>query len=279
MRLVEIHVYPVKGARGVALEKSDVLAGGLRHDRRFMVVDDEGNFLTQRTEPTLALVETALAPGALVLAAPGITPVTIDLAALAALAARAPSTPRRRVRVWDDEVDAIEAPAEASELFARHLGRAVTLVFMPDDVVRPVEAPHGRAGDRVGFADAYPVLIATRASLADLNARLTAAGEHAVPMSRFRPNLVVEGGEAYGEDRHGRVRVGALTFRTPKRCARCVVTTVDQLTAEVGKEPLRTLASYRSEGNKVYFAQNAIPEAEGAIAVGDAVSYIDPLVV
>lgn len=277
MRLAEIHVYPVKGARGIALERTDVLAGGLRHDRRFMVVGDDGSFLTQRTEPRLALVETALEEGgrALALTASGRPErVTVDLAALAE---RATSAPRRRVTVWDDDVDAIEAPGDASLLFSRHLGRACTLVFMPDDVVRPVEAPHGRAGDRVGFADAYPVLIATRASLADLNARLEAAGEPAVAMSRFRPNLVVEGGEAYGEDRHSRVRVGALTFRTPKRCARCTVTTVDQLTAEVGKEPLRTLASYRSEGNKVHFALNAIPEGEGAIAVGDAVSYIDTL--
>jgi uncharacterized protein YcbX len=141
---------------------------------------------------------------------------------------------------------------------------------MPDDVVRPVEAPYGAPGDRVGFADAYPYLLATTASLAELNARLDVP----VPMNRFRPNLVVEGGEAYEEERHPRVRIGALTFRMPKRCARCQVTTVVQATAAVSKEPLRTLASYRTEGNNVYFAQNLVPDGEGILAVGDEVDYL-----
>jgi len=267
VRLAEIHVYPVKGARGVALDRTDVLAGGLRHDRRFMLLDADGVFLTQRTVPKLARLTTALEGDFLVLGAEGLGNAAVPLAA------EAHEGPRRRVRVWDDEVDAVVVGGEAAELCAEHLHAHCTLVYMPPDVVRPVEAPFGQAGDRVGFADAYPVLVATRASLADLNARLAAP----VPMDRFRPNLVIDGGEAFEEDRYARVRVGLQTFRMPKRCARCTVTTVDQATGAVGKEPLRTLATYRADGNKVYFAQNAIPDLEGSVAVGDDVEYLEPL--
>lgn len=277
MRLAEIHVYPLKGARGVALERADVLPGGLRHDRRFMLLDAGGAFLTQRTHPTLALLATALDAAAGTL--------TLSTAAGSAVVPLAPDGPRRKVRCWDDDVDAIEVVGDAAALVAQHLGEPCTLVFMPDDVVRPVEAPYGKPGDRVGFADAYPVLLAARASLDDLNARLAAP----VAMSRFRPNLVVDGGAAFEEDRHARVGIGAATFRMPKRCSRCQVVLVDQLTGVVGKEPLRTLAAYRTEANSVYFAQNLIPDASAAtitsgasgalaeIAVGDPIAYLERL--
>jgi uncharacterized protein YcbX len=270
MHLVEINVYPLKGARGIALERADVLAGGLRHDRRFMLLGPDGTFLTQRQHPTLALVTTSLVTrpdgsASLAIGTPAAAPI-----ALALPPPEVASRARRTVRVWDDDVDAVEVGGPVVEALSDHLGLRCSLVFMPDDVVRPVEAPHGTPGDRVGFADAYPVLLATNASLADLNARLDAP----VPMNRFRPNLVVEGGAAYDEERHSRVRVGGLVFRMPKRCARCSVTVVDQATAAVGKEPLRTLAAYRTEHNKVYFAQNLIPDGEGPIAVGDEVAYL-----
>lgn len=235
-----------------------------------MVLGERGAFLTQRSHPRLALVDVALGESAITLAAGGAATASLDDAALAAL-------PRRRVTVWDDDVDAVEVPGDASALLSDHLGERCTLVYMPDDVVRPVEAPYGRAGDRVGFADAYPVLIASLASLADLNARLTAGGKPPVSMGRFRPNLVIDGGAAYEEERFAHLRVGALGLRMPKRCARCQVTTVDPHTAEVGKEPLRTLAGYRTEDNKVYFAMNAVPDGEGVVAVGDRGAYDTPL--
>ena len=122
---------------------------------------------------------------------------------------------------------------------------------------------------RCGFADAFPVLVASLASLDDLNSRLAAP----VPMDRFRPNLVVDGDAPFEEERHPAVTIGAVRMTLPKRCDRCVVTTVNQATAEVGKEPLRTLASYRKDGNQVYFAMNAIPEREGTVAVNDRVEW------
>lgn len=263
MFLSSIHVYPVKGARGIALPSSDVLAGGLRHDRRFMVVSADGTFLTQREYPVLATVEVAFRDGGLALTTSGGT-VVVSLA---------PEGPRMPVTVWDDRTEAVVVPGAASELVSAHVGAPVTLVFMPDDVIRPVDPTYGHPGDRVGFADGFPVLVATEASLADLNARL----DTPVPMDRFRPNLVVRGGEAWEEERFARVVVGAVAFRMPKRCARCPVVTVDQATGVPGKEPLRTLAKFRSSQNKVYFAQNLIPDGTGGrVTVGDAVTYAEP---
>ena len=269
LRLAGIHVYPLKGARGISLERAEALVGGLRHDRRFLLLDAKGGFITQRSHPRLALVTTALSAerSSLALGVPGGTPTEVPLCPATAGAAR------RVVRIWDDDVEAVDVLGPVVEQLSDYLGERCSLVFMPEDVVRPVEAPYGAPGDRVGFADAYPYLLATSASLAELNARLA----EPVPMNRFRPNLVIEGGAAYDEERHARVRIGTLEFRMPKRCSRCQVTTVDQATAAVGKEPLRTLASYRSEDNKVYFAQNLVPDAVGTLGVGDAVEYLDPL--
>jgi uncharacterized protein len=246
VRLASIHVYPVKGARGIALDASDVLRTGLRHDRRFMLVDGDGAFMTQREHPKLALVDVALGVEAITIGGE----IEVPLALPSALA-------RAKVTVWKDTVDAIAVPGDASTWFSDRLGVACTLYWMPPDVDRP------------GFTDAYPVLVATLASLADLNSRL----DTPVPMDRFRPNLVVEGGEAFEEEQHPAVTIGAVRMTMPKRCDRCAVTTVNQRTAEVGKEPLRTLASYRKDGNHVYFAMNAIPEREGRVAVNDVVTW------
>lgn len=262
MRLSSIHVYPVKGARGIAYDQADVLFGGLRHDRRFMIVKSDGSFLTQRSHPRLALVTTAIEGDALVLGAAG-SSTRIPLA---------PDTHhewRRHVHVWHDAVEAVEVHGDVAAMLSEHLGETCQLVFMPDDVIRPVDPRYANASDRVGFADGFPVLLAATASLAELNGRL----EQPVPMDRFRPNLVVEGGAAWDEDRHEHAWVGDLPFRMPKRCSRCQVTTIDQATAEVTNEPLRTLARYRRVGNNVYFAQNLIPDREGVVRVGDDVRY------
>ncbi len=261
MQLAEIHIYPLKGAAGISLERADVRAGGLANDRRFMLVDDRGVFLTQREHPRLALVTTALTDSSLVIG-DGASEVAVPLAC---------DGPRRSVRIWKDETEALEVPGDAAALLSSHLHTRCSLVFMPDDVIRPVDPAYGHTGDRVGFADGFPILLATRASLADLNERLAAP----VPMNRFRPNLVVEGGAPFDEERHRQVRIGHRIFRMPKRCSRCTVTTVDQATGAVGKEPLRTLATYRTEANKVYFAQNTIPVGEGPIALGDEIVYFD----
>lgn len=265
-RVFALYIYPVKGARGIALERSDVLAGGLRHDRRFMVLGAHGTFLTQREHPRMALIETAIEGDELVLWVHG----TTERARVSVRPEDHDAKPRRHATVWKDEVIAVDIGGEATELVSDHLRERCSLVFMPPETIRQVDLDYAREGDRVGFADGFPVLIASLASLADLNTRL----ETAVGIDRFRANVVITGGDPWAEEAASRIRVGDVTFRTPKKCARCVVTTTDQQTGVVvGKEPLRTLAMYRREGNKANFAMNAIPEldAVGQIAIGDAV--------
>jgi uncharacterized protein len=271
-RLASIHVYPLKGARGVALGACDVLAGGLRHDRRFMLVDERGVFLSQRSHPRLALVSVRLGRTAMTLVVPQGSRAPAEL--------RVPLSPgpdarfrRGRVQVWSSKVRALLVPGDASTVLSAFLGTPCTLVFMPDDVVRPVDRRFAQRGDRVGFADGFPVLVASAASLAELNAQMPAP----LPMDRFRPNLVIEGGAPWEEERFGRVRVGGVVLRLPKQCARCNVTTIDQTTAARGKEPLLTLARTRRVGSQVCFAMNAIPDGPGRVRVGNAVTFTEPL--
>jgi uncharacterized protein YcbX len=258
-RVCALYIYPLKGARGIALERADVLAAGLRHDRRFMAIGEKGTFLTQREHPKMALIETTIDGDHLVLSV-GDSHARVLLAG--------PGR-ERRVTVWKDEVSAIDVGGDGAKLLSEHLGERCSLVRMPPSTIRQVDLEFARGGDHVGFADGFPVLIANLASLADLNAKLEAP----VGIERFRPNVVVEGAVAWEEETATHAQIGNVVFRTPKKCARCVVITIDQRTAETSKEPLKTLAVYRREGNKANFAMNAIPEAAGELRIGDSVTF------
>ncbi|MDP9000583.1 MAG: MOSC N-terminal beta barrel domain-containing protein [Myxococcota bacterium] len=259
-----LFVYPVKSCGGIALERAVLDACGLSHDRRWMIVDDEGRFVTQRTEPRLALVGVSLTHDALVLTAPRMSALALPL-----WPQDGPSGRRiRRVVIWRDEVDAFDCGEDAARWASDWLGSRASLVFMPDDVARPVNPKHGRAGDLVSFADAFPVLLASSSSLADLNARMAVP----VPMERFRPNIVVSGCPSWAEDTWTRICISDVPLRVVKPCTRCVITTVDQHTADRGVEPLRTLASFRTRENEVLFAQNCIHDGRGTVAVGDLVT-------
>lgn len=253
-----LFVYPVKGCRGIPLSRAHVEARGLRHDRRWAIVDAGGTTLTQRNHPRLALVDVAVEGDALVLS-------SADAGAPALRLPLAPDGRRRSVTVWSDTVEAIDAGDRAARWATELLGVTASIVHMPDDVRRQVKPAYSRPGDIVGFADAFPLLLASSASLADLNARM----ERPLPMNRFRPNVVVDGCTPWEEDGWTHVRIGDLPVRVPKPCDRCVVTTTDQRTGERGVEPLRTLATFRKRGNDVLFAVNAVPDAAGEIAVGD----------
>jgi uncharacterized protein YcbX len=259
-----LFVYPVKSCRGIALDTATVERRGLRHDRRFMIVDDAGRFVTQRTEPRLALVDVAIDEREVVLSAPDKAALHVDIAAASG------QRERRRVQVWRDQVDAVDCGEEARAWTSDWLGKRTSLVFMPDDTARIVNPKYGADGDVVSFADGYPVLLASTSSLGDLNARLA----EPVPMDRFRPNLVVSGSAPWAEDGWRRIQVGAVAFRVVKPCDRCTVTTVDQRTATRGVEPLRTLATFRMKDNDVLFAQNCIPDAPGTVAIGDAIAVL-----
>jgi hypothetical protein len=272
-RVSSLVVYPVKGMRGVPVERAEATARGLRFDRRFVVVRaEDGQALTQREHPKLALGHAAIDERTLTIAI-GERTVAIAIPPL-----EAPDRRRRPVRVFGDVTEGVDAGPDAAELLSSALGEPAALAFMPDAVLRPVEEEYSLPGDHVSYADGYPILLAATASLAALNTSIAAAGSVAVSMTRFRPNIVVDGSAAWEEERASGVRIGEVELRTPKKCARCVVTTVDQDTALKGPEPLRTLARTRASGNGAHFAMNAIPVLRpGApppvLAVGDPVVF------
>lgn len=225
-----------------------------------MLVDQAGGFLSQRTVPRMALLRVEIGADGLVVRAPGMPDLTVPDAPVFGTSVR--------VEIWGDECDATMADAAANSWFSEFLGLPSRLVHIPDDSLRTVDPDYAEPADRVGFADGFPFLLASEASLADLSQR---AGTD-LPMNRFRPNLVVSGIAPYAEDGWSRIRVGDVSFRVVKPCARCSVTTVDQETAEVGKEPLRTLATFRKVGSKVMFGQNLLHDGTGTLRVGDPVS-------
>ncbi|HUR57192.1 MAG TPA: MOSC N-terminal beta barrel domain-containing protein [Opitutaceae bacterium] len=269
MHLSALYVYPVKSLRGFAVTESAVDDLGLAGDRRFMLIDETGRFLTQRALPRMALIATALAAGQLTLSAQGAGSVTVATAP-------DPAAPLRNVSVWKSEgllaEDCGEAPARWLSAF---LQAKIRLVRIGAKFMRPVLKQVAGPGDRVSFADSVPFLILTEASLVDLNDRLVAQGGEALPMDRFRPNLVVAGATAFAEDSWARFRIGGLTFHAAGPCTRCTITTTNQQTAERGKEPLRTLATYRRDAEDptdVIFGQNVVHETKaGKLRVGDKV--------
>jgi MOSC domain-containing protein len=259
IRLTGLHIYPIKSAHGISLAEAEVDEFGLRHDRRWMVVDESGTFLSQRSHPRLALVVPSIGDEALQVDAPGMGTLRTPLHPKATVATS--------VTVWDDTCPATWLGERTRTWFTEFLGTPCNLVHMADDVVRPADPAFAPPTARVSFADGFPFLLIAEESLADLNRRLA----HPVPMNRFRPNLVVAGAEPYAEDDWRKIEIGGLGLRIVKPCGRCVVTTTDQTTAERGKEPLRTLATYRARGGEVMFGQNVVHDAPGRLRLGDEV--------
>jgi hypothetical protein len=281
-RVSAIYIYPVKSCGGIAVESAAAGTYGFSGDRRFLVVDQSGQFLTQRAQPRLALVHTALSDNCLALSSPAHGSVNVDLA----------HTPGRRseVTVWKDTVAADDCGDEPAQWLSAFLGLPCRLVRAGSAYARRIpdrKVPAGLAATSLGdpdsdlrsvarhevsFADAFPFLVISEASLADLNARL----EVPLPMNRFRPNLVVTGAPPYSEDEWGRFRIGEVIFHGATPCGRCAVPTIDQSTAGRGPEPLRTLATYRRNANgTVMFGRNLIHETKtGRVTVGDMVHLL-----
>ena len=250
--------------KGIPLEEGLCTDRGLEHDRRFMVVDDEGVFRSQREVPRMATIWTEISGDELRLSAEDHDEIAIPL--------RPAGGPKARVQVWNSTVTARGVPS-ADEWLSDYLGLACHLVYMPDETERLSNPRHGGVGNRVGFADGYAYLIASEASLADLNARLAKKAHPALPMNRFRPNLVVSGGAPFAEDHWGEIRVGEAKLRAVKPCGRCQVTTTDQATGEVrGPEPLATLSTFRDSSEfGVMFGMNLVTVRGGRVRVGDEI--------
>ncbi|HEU4681873.1 MAG TPA: MOSC N-terminal beta barrel domain-containing protein [Gemmatimonadales bacterium] len=261
LRLSALTIYPIKAARGIALDQSEIDGFGLRYDRRWMVTDRSGEFLSQRSHPQLALVTPSIQGASLHLDAPGRPRLELPL--------HPSETVTTSVTVWGDTCPATWLGESAARWFSEFLQTDCNLVHMGDRHVRRAD-PTLAPGARVSFADASPFLLISEASLADLNGRLA----EPLPMNRFRPNLVVAGGEPYAEDAWMRIEIGRIRLRMVKPCGRCVVTTTDQSTGERGQEPLRTLATYRRRDGEVMFGQNAVHENTGCLGLGDEVQIL-----
>jgi uncharacterized protein YcbX len=270
-RLQSIHIHPVKAFRSLALREAVVEPWGLAGDRRWMLVDDGGKVVTQRQRPRLALAAAEPLPGGgLRLSAPGAEPLTVPV----------PSGGTVTVELFRDKVEAVPAEDPAAHAWCGALvGADVRLVYLDDPATRrPVDPEYALPGETVSFADGYPLLLTTTASLDALNS-LIGQGEFAdegpLPMDRFRPNVVVAGTAPWAEDAWSRVTIGEVAFRVAKPCGRCVVTTTDQGTAARGREPLHTLGRHRRSGGKLVFGQNLVPLSPGTVRVGDPVTVVE----
>ena len=262
LRVADLFVYPIKSCGGIASESADVDAFGLRNDRRWMVVDEHGRFLTQRTVPFLATIRAGISDGRLSLRASGWESLAVDAFPKTAVT--------ERVTVWRDTVDALPIGAEADAWLTSVLGRPARLVWMPDSTVRPPKRDPAGVSPRISFADAYSFLVVSRESLDALNSRLAIP----LPMNRFRPNVVVEGAGPFAEDGWKVIRIGGIELDAAGPCARCATTTTDQETGARGLEPLQTLATFRRDGNEVLFGQNANHRGTGTIRRGDPVEIL-----
>jgi uncharacterized protein len=261
LRLTALFIHPVKSCAGIAVARARITPQGLEHDRRWMVVDAAGKMISQRKYPEMALLHTRIdaVEGAIAVTRADlpslILPFTFD------------GGPRIDIEIWKHRGPAVRHEA-GSKWFSTALGREVQLVCMPPSIVRPLTPDHATRGETVSFADEFPFLVASAASMDDLSAR---AGTP-LDVRRFRPNLVIAGGDAWAEDDWRVVRVGAVRFRLLKPCARCTIPSVDPDSGETGKEPLRTLATFRKRDKKVYFGINAVADDPGELAVGDLVT-------
>ncbi len=263
--LSTINIFPVKSARGLSPHDANLVDRGLEHDRRWMLVDHDGKFVTQRQVPRMALLTTGIEDNELTLDFPGQPSFRCSL-----------YTEHKNlmtVRVWDDELDAASPFPAADQWLSQALGTEVHFVLMTDESNRQVDLNYAHPGDITSFSDGFPLLLIAQASLDDLNSRLTSP----VPMLRFRPNLVVEGCDAYAEDSWKRIRIGDIEFDVVKPCSRCVIPSIDIQTGTraADTEPLRTLASYRRREGKVYFGQNLVHRGRGKISVGDNVEILE----
>lgn len=262
IHITNLAIYPVKSLRGIQLQEMPIGALGPLGDRRFVIADSQRRFITQRQIPRMCLVDVEWNGDRLRLHAPGCAELKVDV--------RQADAARTPVTVWRDTVAACDMGDAAAAWLSVYLGVTARLYFMPDDSVRAVDPIYARAGDRVGFADGFPLLLIAQASLEAINCELP----EAIGADRFRPNIVVGGSAAYAEDGWRRIRIGALEFEVVKPCSRCVIPSIDVATAQ--KQPIvaQTLARLRQRGDAVYFGQNLIQRGEGRIAVGDAVTVL-----
>lgn len=258
-----LYVYPIKSAGGIALPSADVGTRGFHYDRRWMLVDDGGKLITQRRFPKMALINLHVSEECLIVDAPGMPSLSMPL--------RPENKSYVPVQVWDDHTQGLPVGKEADSWFSTYLNSPCRLVYMPEDADRPLDWQDRTSDNQVSFADWFPFHMVSEASLQSLNKRL----ERPVAISRFRPNIVINGCTAFAEDDWAYLRIGTVHFQVAVPCPRCSVVNVDQQTGVRGKgEPLRTLAQYRRVGKEVWFGRHLVHDEQGELRVGDAVEVL-----
>ncbi len=271
MRVSDLFIYPLKSARGIALPFTEIDAYGLPGDRRAMVTDADGQFITQRELPALARIDVRPETGAFRLLMQGKADIAVP-----------PPHPERRldVTVWKSAVSAAVADDDSNGRLSEWLGREVKLVFFDSAARRTANAEWAGEGTPVTFSDGYQILVTTTGSLKALNADLAAHAEGDVGMERFRPNIVIDTDEAWAEDRWAAIEIGGIRFDLVKPCARCIMTTQDQLTGsrEVAN-PMPAMGRIRMSGDRrvpgPLFGWNVTPRGTGRVAIGDEVKIIE----
>ena len=260
----ELYIYPIKSLGGIAVSETVLTDRGPQHDRRWMLVDENNSFLTQREYPQMALLQTNIEEGQLIVFHKNRREDKIKLSLFPGQLSTV------TVKVWDDYCTAQFVSTEADAWFSKQLSISCRLVYMPDNSIRNVDNNYALNGEITGFSDGFPLLMIGQQSLNDLNDHM----DQPLPMNRFRPNIVFAGGDPYIEDGMEHFMINTIEFYGVKLCARCPITTTDQETAIRYKEPLKTLASYRSRNNKVYFGQNVLYNKPGVIKIGDTINII-----
>jgi uncharacterized protein len=253
LELTRLFIYPLKSARGIDVASANVMERGLEHDRRFMLVDPDGNLVTARQQAKLLTVSTRLEPEHLILCAPKMSELRVPLR---------PEGPERQVRVWADWMLALNVGPEASAWFSDLFTSSLSLVWMPDRSERQMNPDFGPS--RLSFADGNPLHLIQESSLSDLEDRVGMP----LGVERFRPNLVVRGKPAYSEDGWSKLHLGSLELTVHEACARCMMLNLEPTSGSIGLEPLRTLARYRRQGKKVLFGQHLHALNLGELRVG-----------
>jgi uncharacterized protein YcbX len=255
MQVTQLFIYPIKSLGGIEIKQSLVTQRGLQYDRRFMLVDEQGVFLTQRTLHKMALFKLGLINNGFVISYENNT-IEIPFSLTGTT---------QQVTVWDDTFEAVVADEKYNQWFSEQLKQPIKLVYMHQQSNRLVNPKYAHNNEQLSLADGYPVLVISESSLNVLNTKLVKP----IGMDRFRPNLVINGVAPHHEDELGNFNIGSTQFKVAKPCGRCVVTTINQQTLQTSKEPLATLAKYRKVGDNVNFGANVICLKEGQIAVGD----------
>jgi uncharacterized protein len=259
LKITQLFIYPIKSLGGISLKESEVTLCGLNYDRRWMLVDADGKFLTQRTDAGMALFTTAFTNK-------GIS-VTFEQDTIV-IPFNVETQNVLQVQIWDNQTTAIEVSETMSSWFSKNLNLHCKLVYLPDNALVQVDMRYAENGDVTSLSDGYPSLFVSEQSLTNLNEKL----ETPIGFDRFRPNVVFEGNYPHHEDDLTDFKINGIPFKGAKKCARCVVTTINQTNGTAGKEPLKTLSTYRTQNNKIYFGMNVLHKGTGKIQVGDFIN-------